>query len=272
MNIQTTVKLNQNIEMPIFGFGVYKSAEDTYQSVRWALESGYRHIDTAAFYENEEAVGQAIRDSKVRREDIFLTTKMWTDDMRNRTQRQAMEQSLKRLKMDYVDMYLLHWPVSETLEETWKLMEEFRKEGKTRAIGVSNCHEQHLRRIFEVAEVTPAVNQVECHPYLQQKELRAFCAEKGIAVQAWSPLGRARLLNDKMLFELAEKYGKTPAQIVLRWDLQEAILTIPKSVHRERIAENADIFDFELSTEDVNKINALDCGMRFGSSPDNFTH
>ena len=187
-------------------------------------------------------------------------------------QREAMEQSLKRLKMDYVDLYLLHWPVSETLEETWKLMETFQREGKTRAIGVSNCHEQHLQRIMKVAEVIPAVNQIECHPYLQQKELRASCREKGIAVQAWSPLGRARLLSDETLAGLAEKYGKSPAQIVLRWDLQEEILTIPKSVHKERIVENADIFDFELSTEDVDKIRALDCGMRFGSNPDNFTH
>ena len=262
--------LNNGVKMPILGLGVYKSGEDTKQAVLDALEAGYRHIDTAALYKNEAQVGEAIRESGIPREVIFITTKLWNDDMKNGTQMEAFERSLKNLGTDYVDLYLLHWPVSQALEQSWKILEQIYKEGRVRAIGVSNCHMSHLMRVMAAATVVPAVNQVECHPYLSQKPLRTFCNNLSIAMEAWSPLGRGRVLNDPVIGQLAQKYNKTPAQIILRWELQENWIVIPKSVHRERIIENSSIFDFELDSADMAQMDGLNKDMRFGTDPDHF--
>ena len=270
LDLNTKKVLNNGVEMPVFGLGVYKSAGDTKQAVLNALEAGYRHIDTAALYKNEQMVGEAIKESGIPREEIFVTTKLWNDDMRNGSQMEAFEKSLSLLDMDYVDLYLIHWPVSSALEESWKVLEQIYKEGRARAIGVSNCHMQHLMRVMAVANVVPAVNQLECHPYLSQKPLRTFCNNLSIEVTAWSPLGRGRVLEDETITALADKYNKTPAQIVLRWELQENIIVIPKSVHKERIIENAGIFDFNLDAKDMKLMNGLNKDMHFGTSPDDF--
>ena len=262
--------LNNGVKMPVLGLGVYKSGEDTKQAVLDALAVGYRHIDTAALYKNEAMVGEAIRESGIPREEIFITTKLWNDDMRSGKQMEAFERSLELLGTDYVDLYMIHWPVSSALEESWKVLEQIYKEGRARAIGVSNCHMEHLMRVMAVAKIVPAVNQVECHPYLSQKPLRTFCNNLSIVMEAWSPLGRGRVLDDPVIGEIAAKYQKTPAQVVLRWELQENWIVIPKSVHQERIAENSRIFDFELDPEDMAKLDGLNKDMHFGTSPDNF--
>ena len=262
--------LNNGVKMPVLGLGVYKSGEDTKQAVLDALAAGYRHIDTATLYKNEALVGEAIRESGIPREEIFITTKLWNDDMRSGKQMEAIEQSLKLLGTDYVDLYLIHWPVSSALESSWKVLEQIYKEGRARAIGVSNCHMEHLMRVMAVATVVPAVNQVECHPYLSQKSLRTFCNNVSITMEAWSPLGRGNVLSDPVIGQIAKKHGKTPAQVVLRWELQENWIVIPKSVHKERIVENSQIFDFELDKEDMAKIDSLNQDRHFGTSPDDF--
>ena len=275
MNLTTTKLLNNGVKMPIFGLGVYKSAdgEETYNAVRWALEAGYRHIDTAAMYGNEGSVGRAIRDSGIAREDIFVTTKLWNSQIREHNEENALKESLEKLGMDYVDLYLIHWPVREEQGyiRAWKKLEEFYKAGLCRAIGVSNYNVHHLEDVLKVADVVPALDQVECHPYLAQKELHEYCEKNGIALGPWSPLGRGRLLDDEVLVKLAEKYGKTTAQIVLRWDIQRGFVNIPKSVHKERIVSNAQVFDFALSDEDMQLIFSLDRDQRFGSNPETFT-
>ena len=262
--------LNNGVKMPVLGLGVYKSGEDTKQAVLDALAAGYRHIDTATLYKNEALVGEAIRESGIPREEIFITTKLWNDDMRSGKQMEAIEHSLKLLGTDYVDLYLIHWPVSSALESSWKVLEQIYKEGRARAIGVSNCHMEHLMRVMAVATVVPAVNQVECHPYLSQKSLRTFCNNVSITMEAWSPLGRGNVLSDPVIGQIAKKHGKTPAQVVLRWELQENWIVIPKSVHKERIVENSQIFDFELDKEDMAKIDSLNQDRHFGTSPDDF--
>lgn len=270
MDLTTAKKLNNGVMMPVFGLGVYKSGDETYEAVKAALQAGYRHIDTASFYENEEAVGAAIKDCKVKREDIFVTTKLWRDDMVNKTQAQAFERSLKRLGMDYVDLYLIHWPVSSALEQSWKVLEGIYRAKGARAIGVSNCHMPHLMRVMASGTIVPAVNQIECHPYLNQSALRGFCNRLSIEVTAWSPLGRGHILNDAVIREIAARHEKTPAQVILRWELHENMMIIPKSVHKERIIENADIFDFELSRQEIAQMNALNQNKHFGTNPDTF--
>lgn len=275
MDLNTVKVLNNGVKMPIFGLGVYKSADgdETYNAVRWALEAGYRHIDTAAMYGNEASVGRAIRDSGIAREEIFVTTKLWNSEIREHNEENALKASLEKLGMDYVDLYLIHWPVREEQGylRAWKKLEQFCKEGRCRAIGVSNYNIHHLKDLLKVADIVPALDQVECHPYLAQKELHAFCEKNGIALGPWSPLGRGRLLDDPVLVALAEKYGKTTAQIVLRWDIQRGFVNIPKSVHKERIQSNAQVFDFELTEEDMQLIFSLDKDVRFGSNPETFT-
>ncbi len=256
--------------MPVLGLGVYKSGEDTKQAVLAALEAGYRHIDTAAFYFNEKAVGEAIRESGIPREELFITTKLWNDDQRAGCQREAFEKSMEELGLDYLDLYLIHWPVAGRFVESWKIMEELQKEGRVRSIGVSNFHMNHLMELLANAKVVPVINQIECHPYLSQQPLRSFCNKLGIQVTAWAPLGRANVFTDPVIQELAAKYGKTPAQIILRWEIQNNIIVIPKSVHKERILSNSQIFDFELAPEDMSKMNGLNKDQRFGSSPDSF--
>jgi len=258
------------VKMPYFGFGTYKvkEGEEVYNAVRTALETGYRLIDTAALYENEEGVGRAIRDSGIPREEIFVTTKVWNSDQGYDSTLRAFETSLKKLDIGYIDLYLIHWAVKGKYLDTWKALVELYKEGRVRAIGVSNFQIHHLQDIMDHFDEIPTVNQVELHPYLTQEELREFCAKHNIKVEAWSPLGRGRLLDLPELKRIAEKYGKTPAQVVLRWHVQNDIIVIPKSVHPERIKENADIFDFELSDEDMAAINRLNRNERFGKDPD----
>ncbi|WP_431027940.1 aldo/keto reductase [Lysinibacillus sp. LZ02] len=272
MNLQSTKKLANGVDMPILGLGVYKMTDpqETVEAITKALDVGYRAIDTAALYYNEEQVGEAIRHSGVRREDIFVTTKVWNADQGYDNTLRAFEVSLKKLGMDYVDLYLTHWPVEGKYADTYRAIERLYEEKLIRVPGVSNHHAPHLQEVMKMAQIPPMVNQIEAHPYLSQEPLRAFCAEQGIAVTAWSPLGRGGVLQDETIVKIGEKYGKSAAQVVLRWHIQNDILVIPKSVTPARIEENANIFDFELSTEEMVKINGLNRNQRFGKNPDNF--
>ncbi len=275
-SLQDSVMLNNGVKMPWLGLGVFKvqEGEEVTNAVKFAIRSGYRSIDTAAAYRNEEGVGQAIaaaiREYGVTRDQLFITSKVWNSDQGYQTTLDAFDLSLKRLGLDYLDLYLVHWPVRGKYKITWKALEHIYKSGKVRAIGVSNFHKHHLEDLLADAEVVPAVNQIELHPYLSQAPLRAFNRELGIQVEAWSPLGQSRVLEDPVIAGLAAKHGKTPAQVVLRWDLQSGIVTIPKSVREARIVENADVFDFELSAEDMQAIDGLNRDERVGSDPDNF--
>ncbi|RVT57940.1 aldo/keto reductase [Niallia taxi] len=272
MNLQSTVKLNNGVEMPKFGLGVFKVQEgqEVIDSVKAAIKAGYISIDTAAVYKNEEGVGQGIKESGVDREKLFITTKVWNADQGYDSTLAAFETSIQKLGLDYIDLYLIHWPVSGKYKETWKALEKLYKDGKVKAIGVSNFHKHHLEDLLSEAEIVPTVNQIELHPLLSQEELRNFCKEKGIVVEAWSPLAQGKLLDNPVLTEIAAKYNKSTAQIILRWDLQNDIVTIPKSIKEHRIIENADIFDFELTAEDLEKINGLNKNERVGADPDNF--
>ena len=274
MDLQTRIQLNNGVQMPVLGLGVFlsKDGEETYNAVRWALEAGYRHIDTAAVYGNEESVGRAIRDSGIPREELFVTTKLWNTRIRAHEEEQAFAESLRKLQMDYVDLYLIHWPVREAqgYVRAWSKMEAFNKQGRARAIGVSNYHVHHLQDLLAVADVPPALNQVECHPELTQVELSDFCREKGIAFEPWSPLGRGKLLENETLKDIAKAHGKTTAQVILRWGLQRGFVNIPKSVHKERIEQNAQLFDFALSQGEMERIFALNKNERVGSDPETF--
>lgn len=272
MNLQSTRTLTNGIEMPILGLGVYKMTDpkETIEAITKALQVGYRAIDTASLYYNEEQVGEAIRHSGVAREDIFVTTKVWNTDQGYDNTLKAFEMSLKKLNMDYVDLYLTHWPVEGKYPDTYRAIERLYEEKLIRVPGVSNHHEHHLEQVLRSANIPPMVNQVEVHPYLSQEPLRAFCSEHHIAVTAWSPLGRGGVLQDETIVKIAEKYGKSAAQVVLRWHLQHDIIVIPKSVTPSRIEENTNIFDFVLSSEDMTVIDGLNRNQRFGKDPDNF--
>jgi diketogulonate reductase-like aldo/keto reductase len=274
MDITSTKILNNGVKIPVLGLGVFRVENDRVctDAVRWALEAGYRHIDTAAIYGNEEATGKGIKESGVPREEIFLTTKLWNEDMRMNRQEAAFEESLKRLETDYVDLYLIHWPVPGKFAESWKVLEKLFRDGRIRAAGVSNFHAHHLEEIAKISDLVPAVNQIECHPLLSQKALVDYCGKKDIAVTAWSPLGgvKLNLAENETLKKISAKFGKTPVQVVLRWDLQRGIITIPKSVRKERIIENRNIFDFELSADDMRIIDSMNKDQRAGSDPDNF--
>ncbi|MCL6615739.1 MAG: aldo/keto reductase [Anoxybacillus ayderensis] len=272
-SLQDAATLHNGVRMPWLGLGVYKVQEgdEVIRSVRTALEVGYRHIDTAAFYENEEGVGRAIRESGIRREEVFVTTKVWNSDQGYESTLKAFHTSLKKLGFDYIDLYLVHWPVKEKYKETYKALEKLYKDGFVRAIGVSNFQIHHLEHILADCEIKPMVNQVEFHPRLTQKELLAFCKQHQIQLEAWSPLMRGgELLNEPTLVDIAQKYEKTPAQVILRWDLQHEVVTIPKSVTPQRIAQNANIFDFTLTKEEMDAIDALNENRRIGPDPDNF--
>lgn len=267
--------LNNGIKIPAVGIGVFRLSDDemAYETIRMALDAGYRHIDTAMIYENEKAVGKAINESGIPREEIFLTTKLWNEDVRNNNALGAIDESLRKLNVDYVDLYLVHWPVKEKYVSVWEDMEQIYKSGKAKAIGVSNYLEHHLEELLKVATVMPVVDQIELHPYLNQEELVEYLEKKNIVAEAWSPFCARKnmLLEEPVLKSLAKKYGKTPAQIVLRWNIERDIVVIPKSSNFTRQKENLDIFDFELTPEEVNKVNSLNKGQRVGSHPDKIT-
>lgn len=270
--IQDTVTLHNGVEMPKFGLGVYKveDGEEVIHSIQYAVKAGYRLIDTAAFYENEEGVGQAVRECGIPREELFITTKVWNADQGYEATLAAFEKSLDKLGLDYVDLYLIHWPVAGKYKDTWKALEKIYCDGKAKAIGVSNFQIHHLEDLIQDAHVIPMVNQIELHPLLSQVEIRNYCASKQIHVEAWSPLGRGRLLEHPELLEIAKKHNKSVAQVLLRWDLQSEIITIPKSTKEHRINENAAIFDFKLSAEDMQIIDGINRNERFGPDPDHF--
>lgn len=271
-HIEDKTVLANGVEMPWLGLGVWKAqlGGEVENAVKAALQTGYRSIDTAAVYKNEEGVGKALAESEVPREELFITTKVWNDDQGYETTLKAFEESRKKLGLEYIDLYLIHWPVKGKYKETWRAMEKLYKEGLIRAIGVSNFHVHHLKDLISDAEIKPMVDQIEFHPYLTQKELLSFCKEEQIQMEAWSPLMQGEFVGVDLLKELAEKYGKTPAQIILRWDLEHGVVTIPKSVKEHRIQENANLFDFELSQEDMDRVDGLHRNHRFGSNPDNF--
>ncbi len=273
MDSKATVRLNNGTEIPWLGLGVFQSEEgaEVENAVKVALDHGYRSIDTAAIYRNERGVGNAIRESAVPREEIFLTSKVWNTDQGYQTTLDAFEASLEKLQTSYLDLYLIHWPKDDRSLKTWKALEEIYRKGKVRAIGVSNFLVHHLEDFLPHCKVIPAINQVEFHPELLQPELLKYCQEKNIQLEAWSPIMKGRVNEIPLIQELAVKYGKTPVQIVLRWDIQKGVVTIPKSVTPERIRANADIFDFELSPEDVAQIDALDKNKRIGGHPDHIS-
>lgn len=268
------ITLNNGLKMPQLGFGVWKvSDEEATPAVEKALEVGYRSIDTAKVYGNEVGVGKAIANSGIPRDQLFITTKVWNADHGYENTIKAFEASLERLGLDYVDLYLIHWPMPkfDQYVETYKALEKLYKDGRVKAIGVCNFDIEHLERILKECEVVPVINQVEYHPYLQQKELKEFCEQHQIKLEAYSPLMNGRdILQDEVIKGLAEQYGKTPAQIILRWHLQSGVIVIPKSVTPSRIEENINVFDFELNESDMNKITELDRNLRIGSKPSEF--
>ena len=265
--------LHDGIEIPQLGFGVFQvPPEDTQSTVEMALDAGYRHIDTAAAYRNEAGVGAALAASGLPREDVFVTTKLWNTQQGHDAALTAFEASLERLGLDHVDLYLIHWPVpdEDRFVDTWRAFERIYEEEAACTIGVSNFRIEDLERLEVETSTRPTINQIELHPRFQQVDLRAFHAEHGIATEAWSPLAQGELLDDETIAEIAERHGKTPAQTILRWHLQLGNVVIPKSVTPERIRENIEVFDFELSDEEMSSFAALDAGKRIGPNPDTF--
>lgn len=271
-NIKGTFELRNGIAMPYLGLGVFKSKNgaEVENAVKYALDAGYKHIDTAAIYKNEEGVGKAIKKHKASREELFITSKVWNADQGYDSTLKAFEASLKRLQTDYLDLYLIHWPVKEKYMDTWKALETLYNDGRVKAIGVSNFLKHHLLDLMQHSSIDPMVNQVECHPLLVQQDLNDFCEEYQIQYEAWSPLMQGKLFDNEELNMLARKYKKSVAQIILRWHLQKGVAVIPKSVRQDRIVENAHLFDFELLPRDMSLINALDEGQRVGPDPDDF--
>ncbi|CAJ1191690.1 oxidoreductase [Companilactobacillus paralimentarius DSM 13238 = JCM 10415] len=263
LKLDSTVTLNNGVEMPQLGMGVWKvNNTGASQSVQWALKHGYKAIDTAKQYGNETGVGEGLQkgfaDNGLKREDIFLTTKIFNGDQGYQSTLDNFEGQLKRLQTDYVDLLLIHWPVDGTYLDTWRALETIYKEGKARAIGVSNFNIERLKDILKNCSIKPAVNQMEYHPLCQEVDIKNFCDENNILLEAWSPLGGGSVLGDTRLKKIADKYNKSVAQVILRWDLQNGIITIPKSVHEERIVQNSDVYDFELSDADMKEINGFD--------------
>jgi 2,5-diketo-D-gluconate reductase A len=269
------IMLNNGQAIPQFGFGVFQvKPADTAEAVGTALQAGYRHIDTAEGYGNEKEVGEAVGKSGLDRADVFVTSKLGNGAHRPDDARQAFAGTLDALGFDYIDLFLIHWPLPTRYDgdyvSTWKTLEEFYRDGRARSIGVSNFQPHHLRRLHGESEITPAVNQIEVHPYLTQDDVRAFCAEHQIAIEAWSPIAQGNVLDDPTIMSIARSVGKTPAQVVLRWHIERGDIVFPKSVTPARIKENIDIFDFELSGEDVEAISALNRNQRTGPDPDKF--
>ena len=271
-DLKGTVTLRNGIPMPYFGLGVFQMEDggEVINAVKYALSVGYRHIDTAALYGNEKGVSEGIEESSVHRNDIFVTTKVWNSDQGYDSTLRAFDASMKRLGSDSVDLYLVHWPVKGKYLQTWKALERLYDEKRVRAIGVSNFLQHHLEDVLAHCNEPPAVNQMEFHPYLVQQKLIDFCRSNQIQYEAWSPLMQGKIFSIPVLQTLAKKYNKSVSQLVLRWNLQKDVVTIPKSSHKNRIVENALIFDFEISQEDMKAIDALDKHERVGADPDNF--
>ncbi|MEJ8545102.1 aldo/keto reductase [Brevibacillus borstelensis] len=275
-HLQDTTIFHNGVKMPWLGLGVFKVQEgpELVNAVKAALAQGYRSVDTAAIYDNEAGVGQGIREgltkAGIAREELFVTSKVWNADLGYESTIAAYEASLGKLGLEYLDLYLIHWPVAGKYKEAWRALETLYKKGRVRAIGVSNFHIHHLEDLMKDAEIIPMVNQVEYHPRLTQKDLQAFCVKHGIQLEAWSPLMQGQLLDDQVLKEIAAKHGKSVAQVVLRWDLQNGVVTIPKSTKEQRIAENAEVFDFELTKEETERIDSMNENLRVGPDPDHF--
>ena len=275
-NLQSTTTLHNGTKMPWLGLGVFKVEEgqELVNAVKTAITHGYRSVDTAAIYGNEVGVGQGIREALeetgIAREDLFITSKVWNSELGYASTIAAYEESLTKLGLDYLDLYLIHWPVAGKYKEAWRALETLYKEGRVKAIGVSNFQIHHLEDLMKDAEIKPMANQVEYHPRLTQKELQSFCQQHDIQLEAWSPLMQGQLLDNTDLQEIADKYGKSVAQVILRWDLQNGVITIPKSTKEHRIAENASVFDFELTADDMKRIDSLNQNHRVGPDPDNF--
>ena len=276
-SIYDCFKLNNDMKIPCVGFGTYKAAEgNNAEILKTAIEAGYRYFDTASFYQTEDFVGQAIRESNLPREDFFLVSKMWKDEMGYQQTKDALEKSLKRLGTDYLDIYLIHWPRpsadcenwKELDLETWRAMEELQKEGKIRGLGLSNFLPHHIKNILENGTVKPVVNQLELHPGYMQQAAVQYCKEHGIQMQAWSPIGRRRILEDGLILELAGKYQVLPAQLCLRFLLQNDIIPLPKSSSMERMKQNMDLFHFEISEEDVSRLATMPQAGWSGEHPD----
>ncbi len=273
LNLSDTHLLNNGVRMPALGLGTWQAAQgdETEMAILDAFEVGYRHIDTATMYKNEETVGRAFRVSGLPREEVFITTKVWNDDQRSGQVARALEESLSRLGMDYVDLYLIHWPVPGKFVQTWRVLEDLARQGKALAIGVSNFMESHLDELATESRVTPAVNQFEWHPWLQQRALVERCRRDGIVVEAWAPIMKGKVSEVSEIVEIARRHKKTPAQVTLRYGLQNRVVMIPKSTRRERIEENADLFDFELSVDEMKLMAGLDQGKRLGPDPHHIT-
>lgn len=275
-HLQDTTTLQNGVKMPWLGLGVFKVAdgEELLLSLKQAIAHGYRSIDTAAAYQNERGVGQAIaeamKENGLNREDLFITSKVWNADLGYDATLAAYEASLEKLGLEYLDLYLIHWPVEGKYKESWRALETLYTAGRVKAIGVSNFQIHHLEDVMKDAVINPMVNQVELHPYLSQQPLRDFSKKQGIQIEAWSPLMQGQLLEQPVLKEIAAAYGKSVAQVILRWDLQHGIVTIPKSTKEQRIIENAALFDFQLSDEEMSRIDGLNRGERVGPDPDNF--
>ncbi|MEH7345877.1 aldo/keto reductase [Bacillus sp. JJ1532] len=275
-NLQDTITLHNGVKMPWFGIGMFKveKGPELVNAVKFAIKHGYRSIDTAAIYENEEGVGQAIqegiKEAGISREELFITSKVWNSDLGYESTIAAYETSLKKLDLEYLDLYLIHWPVVGKYKEAWRALETLYKEGRVKAIGVSNFQVHHLEDLMKDAEIKLMINQVEYHPRLTQTEIQNYCQQHGIQLAAWSPLMQGQLLDNPTLQEIANKHNKAVAQIILRWDLQNGVVTIPKSTKEHRIVENSTVFDFELTEEEMQRINDLNQNHRVGPDPDNF--
>lgn len=275
-NLQSATVLHNGVRMPWLGLGVFKVEEgaELVEAVQSAVRHGYRSIDTAAIYGNEASVGQgiqaALQETGLSREELFVTSKVWNADLGYESTIAAYEASLAKLQLNYLDLYLIHWPVAGKYKEAWRALEAIYREGRVKAIGVSNFQVHHLEEIMMEAEIKPMVNQVEYHPQLTQAPLLRYCQSHNIQLEAWSPLMQGQLLEQPVLKEIAERHGKSVAQVILRWDLQHGVVTIPKSTKEQRIIENGSVFDFALSAEDMTRIDALNLDLRVGPDPDNF--
>lgn len=276
INFENQVTLNNEVNMPWIGLGVFRVEDhaELVEAIKLAIVQGYRSIDTASIYGNEEAVGEGIRQgivaAGISRKELFVTSKVWTADMGFEEVEKAYQVSLDKLGLDYLDLYLIHWPVSGKFIPTWKKMEELYQDGKIRSIGVSNFQIHHLEELFAETSIKPVINQVEYHPKLTQLELQNYLKQHNIQMEAWSPLMNGEILMNPIVLEIAERHGKTAAQIILRWDLQNGVITIPKSTNEQRLAQNKDIVDFNLSEQDMHQIQQLNENHRIGPDPDNF--